>query len=118
MNSTTKQIFYWAPRILAILFSIFISLFALDVFDEGYNLWEALVGLLLHLIPTYLVVISLLIAWRWELLGAIVFIALATLYVLWGKGRQDLIAYYIVSGPLFLIGILFLFNWKFKKQLR
>lgn len=74
--------------------------------------------MLLNLVPMYLVIIALAIAWRWEQFGAILFIALAVLYVVWGWGRQHLIAYFIISGPLILVGVLFLFNWIYKAELR
>jgi hypothetical protein len=46
-KATAKQnplssILYWAPRLLGILFSLFVSIFALDVFGQGYGFWEPL----------------------------------------------------------------------------
>jgi len=51
MKKKTKKALYWAPRIIAILFIVFISLFALDVFIEGYGFWETIVALFMHLVP-------------------------------------------------------------------
>lgn len=115
---STKRVLFWTPRVLGILFAIFVSMFALDVFDQGYGLWQTILALLLNLVPMYLVVIGLVIAWRWELVGAILFIALAVLYGAWGWGRQPLVAYFFISGPLTLVGVLFLFNWIYRAQLR
>ena len=117
-NMSTKRVLFWTPRVLGILFAIFVSMFALDVFDQGYGLWQTILALLLNLVPMYLVVIGLVIAWRWELVGAILFIALAVLYGAWGWGRQPLVAYFFISGPLTLVGVLFLFNWIYRAQLR
>ncbi len=58
-----NKILYWTPRVLGILFAVFISIFALDVFGE-YGFPEVLVALFMHLIPTFLVVGVLLIAWK------------------------------------------------------
>jgi len=33
MNALLKRLFFWSPRILCILFAVFLSLFALDVFN-------------------------------------------------------------------------------------
>ena len=118
MNTSTKRVLFWTPRVLGILFAMFISLFALDVFDEGYGFWEAILALLIHLVPTYLVVIALVIAWRWEWIGAILFSALAAIYVVSTWGRFPWGAYLSISGPLILIGVLFLFNWIYRAQLR
>ena len=51
-----ERLLYWVPRILCILFAAFISLFALDVFGEGYGFWHSVLTLMVHLIPTYIVV--------------------------------------------------------------
>jgi hypothetical protein len=77
MNASTKRVIFWAPRVLCILFAMFLSMFALDEFNEGYGFGETILALLIHLFPTFIVAISLVIAWRWEWVGAILFIALA-----------------------------------------
>jgi len=118
MNTCTKRVFFWTPRVLCILFAMFLSLFALDVFSEGYGFWETILALLIHLVPVYIVVIVLVIAWRREWVGAILFIALAVFYLAWSWGRFHWSAYLGISGPLVLIGVLFLFNWIYRAQLR
>ncbi|MGQ0603506.1 MAG: DUF7670 domain-containing protein [Anaerolineales bacterium] len=62
MTSPMEKLLFWIPRILTILFAGFVSLFALDVFVEGYGFWETLLALLMHLIPTGLILLSLAIA--------------------------------------------------------
>ncbi len=118
MNTNIKRILFWTPRILCILFAMFLSLFALDVFSEGYGFWQTIGALLLHLVPIYIVVIVLVIAWRWEWVGAILFIALALFYPVASWGRFHWSAYLAISGPLVLIGVLFLLNWIYRAQLR
>ena len=71
-----NKFLYWAPRILSILLAVFISLFALDVFSEGYPFWEAILALVIHLVPTYLVIIATVIAWKWEIIGGSIFSAI------------------------------------------
>ena len=113
MTMITKRLLFWSPRVLCIIFAIFLSLFALDVFNEGYNFGETILALLIHLIPTYLVVISLAIAWRWEWVGSILFIALALVYLASSGGGS-----WVIFGPLFLIAILFLVNWMYRARLK
>ncbi|MFN2108649.1 MAG: hypothetical protein ACK2UI_03220 [Anaerolineae bacterium] len=117
MNANMKHVLFWAPRILCILFAMFLSLFALDVF-EGGGFWETLLALLIHLVPVYIVIIVLVVAWRWEWVGAILFIALAVFYVVSTWGRLHWSAYVMISGSLALIGVLFLLNWIYRAQLR
>jgi len=118
MNPSTKRVLFWTPRVLCILYAIFLSLFALDVFGEGYGFWEAVLALLIHLVPTYIVVIVLVVAWRWEWVGTILFSALAVFYVVWTWGRFPFVTYLVISGPLVLLAVLFLFNWTYRAQLR
>ena len=118
MNQTVKNILFWSPRILGILIAIFISLFALDVFGEGYGFWETMVALAMHLIPTAIILIVLGVAWRWERFGGILFISLGVLYItmFWDPSRMP--AYLMISAPLFLVGVLFLLNGFYRNDVR
>jgi len=55
--------------ILGFLFAVFVSLFALDVFDVGYSFWETVFALGMHLIPTGILLVALILSWRWSGLG-------------------------------------------------
>ena len=118
MKSPLKQCLVWTPRILGMLFAVFLSLFALDVFGEGHGFWKTILALLIHLVPTGLVLIALAIAWRWEWLGGLLFIGLGALYLVMAAGRFHWSAYVVIAGPLFLVGVLFLVNWRFEATLR
>lgn len=118
MRAPVKRLLYWTPRILCILFAAFLSLFALDVFGEGYTFWETVVALLMDLIPTGIVLIVLAIAWRWEWVGAVLFLALGAWYLVTAWGHFHWSAYLMISGPLFLVGVLFLINWLYRAELR
>jgi hypothetical protein len=118
LNKTIKHVLFWSPRALCILFALFLSLFALDIFSEDAGVWEKILGLLIHLVPVYIVIIVLVIAWRWEWVGTIAFIGLALFYLFQVWGREHWSAYLFISGPLTLIGVLFLVNWIYRAQLR
>jgi hypothetical protein len=108
MAKRSKGWLFWTPRVLGILFAFFISIFALDVIGVGYGFWETIVALFMHLVPTFLVVIALVIAWRWERVGGVLFLLLGVFYIVMVYPRVDLISYLLIAGPLFLVGILFL----------
>ncbi len=118
MSYVMKRFLFCTPRALCILFAVFISLFALDVFSEGYGFWETIAALAMHLVPTALVLIALAIAWRWEWVGALLFIGLGVWYIVMAWGRMPWDVYVIISGPLFLVGLLFLINWRYRDELR
>jgi hypothetical protein len=97
---------------------LFISIFALDVFGEGTGFWQTVFALFLHLIPTFIIIVTLVLAWRWEWIGAVVYSALGVLYIVMLFGRFPLSVYFVIAGPLFCVGILFLLNWMYRKKLK
>ncbi|MGL2964422.1 DUF7670 domain-containing protein [Flavobacterium sp. RSB2_4_14] len=109
-HNTTKVT--WLARVLSICFALFVSIFALDVFEENLEFWDKALAFLVHLTPTYLVLLVLFIAWYKELLGAIIYSILGILYIIIAWGRFDWTAYLFISGPLFCIGTLFFISWK------
>jgi hypothetical protein len=112
-----KQWLFWTPRVLGILFTAFLSVFALDVFGEGYGFWETMLALVMHLVPTMIVLTALVIAWRWEALGGILLIALGVWYLTsWPHFHWS--AYLVIAGPLILTGGLFLADWAYRARLR
>ncbi len=112
-----KRVLFWSPRIFAVLFALFISVFALDVFSESRGFWWAVLALQVHLIPVGILLIVLLLAWRWEWIGAVLFPALALLYLVLAAGRFPWVTYAVVSGPLLAIGALFLADWLYRRRL-
>ena len=116
-----NKFLYWTPRILSILLILFLALFSLDVFGNGYSFWETIAGLLIHNIPVFILTILLIISWKHELVGAITFILAGLLYIISTLTR---VPWYlavswsmIIAGPAFLIGILFFINYK-KKNIK
>jgi hypothetical protein len=118
MSDGTKKLLYWTPRVLCIAFALFLSIFALDVFDAGYSFGETIVALFMHLIPVYMVIAALVIAWRWEWTGGVLFTALGLFYIYMTWNRAPLLAYVFISGPAFLLAALFLANWFYRADLR
>jgi hypothetical protein len=105
MNINMRQAIHWAPRILCIGFALFISVFALDVFSEGYAVGELLIALFMHLIPTMVVLAVLAFAWRRPQQGGALFVAAALLWLVTSRGEA-----WIISGPLLVVGLLFLLD--------
>ena len=119
MTTTAKRWLFWTPRVLCMLLAAFFALFALDVFDESHGFWETALALLMHLLPsTILVIIVLIVSWRREWIGGVLFNALAVLYIVLFWGRFPWFTYAAISGPLFVVGILFLINWFYRAELR
>jgi hypothetical protein len=117
MAITTARLLLWSPRIVGILVSLFIGMFALDAFSEGKPFFQALPDFLIHLIPALVLLALVVASFRWEWIGGVAFIGLAVLYaVTMSKGRVDWML--TISGPLLLVGALFLWSWFQQGKLR
>jgi hypothetical protein len=92
-----KFIFLHLPRVLSILTIIFISIFTLDVFQEPN--WP--VSLLIHLIPSFILIIITITAWKNVFLGSILFFITAIFSIFFFSSI-------IIAAPTFIIGFLFL----------
>lgn len=105
-----RSLLHWAPRILALVFTVWIASFALDVFGEhsGFRLAEAL-GM--HLLPAAVLLAASLLGWRWSAAGTAAFLLLAAAYVGLVGFARPWGWYAFVSGPALLVGLLFLADW-------
>lgn len=110
-----KRFLYWLPRALGIAFILFISLFALDVFSAEEPLSYQMLAFLIHMIPSFILIAILLVAWKWQLIGGILYIIAGLIYLIF-TGGMPLMVYTVICGPVFLIGILFISNHILEKK--
>src|SRR4030042_656466 len=124
MEKKINKFIYWTPRILSIIFICFLALMSLDVIATELSFWQIVVGLLIHNIPVFILLIVLLISWRHEIVGGVVFILAGILYIvilliniLRNPSEWYMLFWALqISGPAFLIGILFIVNWIKKRD--
>jgi hypothetical protein len=111
------RLIYWLPRIICILAISFVSIFALDAFDPNLTIWQQLQGFAMHLIPSFILLIILLIAWKWELVGGIIFLIIGIglspfIYIhnyrMNGSVSMSLWVITMITFPFILVGILFI----------
>jgi len=113
-NKGPKRLLFWAPRVLSILFAVFVGLFALDVFSERYGFWKTILALLIHLLPSGIILGILAISWLWEWAAGGLFLGLAALYIYSARAHWDWCL--VIGGPLILVGALFLIDWRVRAQ--
>jgi hypothetical protein len=95
-------------------------IFSLDIFDLKLTILETVVGLFVHNLPALFLLVILIISWKYEIIGGIIFNLIGLAYILilvinFGF-KWDMLSWsLIISAPAFLIGILFIINW-FKKR--
>jgi len=119
------RVIHWLPRVICILAILFISLFAADAFEPGRTIWQQLGAFFIHLIPSFILLAFLIIAWKWEKIGGIIFIVL-------GLGLSPLIFQHnynmnhsigmslgiilVITFPFVIVGILFIASHFMKKK--
>jgi hypothetical protein len=119
-----NRFIFWTPRILIILFILFLALFSFDIFGNDYTFWETVVGLFMHNLPSLALLVILIISWKHELVGAISFGFLGVLGILGtiiamlntpeGSIFNPIL---IITGIVTLLaGILFFVGWKQKTR--
>ena len=119
------KIFYWLPRVICILAILFVSLFAGDAFAPGLTIWQQLGSFIIHLIPSFILLAFLVVAWKWEYIGGIIFIII-------GLGLSPLVFIHnyrmnhsilmslwvilLITIPFVIVGILFVVSHFLQKR--
>jgi len=104
-----NKVLFWTPRSLGILAILFMMMFSLDCFEMGGK--DALICLMMHNIPAFIVFLVLLIAWKWELAGGILFIIASIAGSIYFDGFGSNPGVLPVMAPFLLTGILFLVHY-------
>ncbi len=123
---TSTKILQWTPRILCILGILFVSLFALDSFSPDRTFFQNIGAFLMHLIPSFVLLTVLLVAWKWGNVGGIILIIVGIVFsifvfninynqrhfTLW----QSIINVSILCLPFILSGALFIISYIRKQK--
>ncbi|OGB62348.1 MAG: hypothetical protein A2Y94_11380 [Caldithrix sp. RBG_13_44_9] len=122
---TSIRVFHWLPRIICILAILFVSLFAADAFAPGLTIWQQLGAFFIHLIPSFILLALLIVSWKWEFIGGIIFTVI-------GLGLSPLVfminykmnhsiwmslgIILMITIPFVVVGILFIMSHNKKKK--
>jgi len=99
-------------------------MFAADAFEPGLTIWQQLGAFVMHLIPSFILLGILILAWYKELIGGITFIIIGLVFTplifnmnykmnesIW----MSLGIIMSITFPFILVGILFIVSHKLKK---
>jgi hypothetical protein len=116
VNPRLSKIIHWAPRLASILIIFFISLFSLDVFDMEASPLELLGGFLIHNIPSIVLLVLLIFAWKRPALGFVAFLVAGALFaIFFVRGIYALPNLLLFVFPILLVAGLFYVDWKWLK---
>lgn len=122
---TKVRIFHWLPRIICIISILFISIFALDSFSGELTIWRQLGDFIMHLIPSFILLAILIIAWKREYIGGILFtligVMLSPYVFVLNYNRNHSVSMSLgivlmITFPLIVVGILFIVSHFIKKK--
>lgn len=121
---SSLQVLHWTPRVICILAILFVSLFALDAFRPGLPLGKQIIDFLMHMIPSFVLTILLIIAWKWELIGGIILGAIGLVFspIIYTHNYNmnhsvvmSLTVIAMITFPFVVVGVLFVVS-HFKKR--
>ena len=124
---TKIKIFHWVPRILCILAILFIELFALDAFDPALTIGQQLFAFLMHSIPALVLTGILILSWKKELAGGIIFLIIGAgfspLIYLKNYAMNDsvwisLSIVLAICFPFIITGLLFIVSRNLKRKVK
>jgi hypothetical protein len=119
------RLFHWSPRIVCILAILFISIFAADSFAPGLTIWQQIGAFFIHLIPSIILLSLLIVAWKWEFIGAIIFMVIGLglspfifmhNYSMNHSVGMSSIIILTITFPFVVVGILFIISHYIKKK--
>jgi len=119
------KVFHWLPRIICILAILFVSLFAADAFSPELTIWQQLGAFIFHLIPSFILLAFLIVAWKWEYIGGIIFIiiglGLSPFVFVHNYKMNDSIWMSLgiilsITIPFVIVGVLFIVSYFLKKK--
>ena len=104
------KILQWFTRILAITSILFIMIFSFDVFTGDESPAKKVIGFVMHNIPTFILIVFLIIAWKREIAGGALFImAFVVLAVFFSSFTVNRASLPVIT-PLLITGVAFIIH--------
>lgn len=122
--TNSLKLLYWTPRVICILAILFVSLFALDAFNPALPIGKQILDFLMHMLPSFVLTVLLIIAWKWELIGGIILGMIGIVfspiifmhnYNMNHSVVMSLTVIAMITFPFILVGVLFVIS-HFKKK--
>jgi hypothetical protein len=113
ISSTNKWLL--AATSTGILYAFALLVFAADVFSKAQSVSQTFIDLVLHCIPTVIVLLLVVIAHQRPLMGSIIFAVNGIVYIITGWANLHWTAHVLIAGPLLVLSALYITAWKSSK---
>ena len=122
-----QKILRWTPRVLCIIAILFVSMFSFDAISPERTFWQNIGSLIMHLLPSFIMIAFLVVAWYWELTGGILIalvglVATPFIYNLnlqrTGSVGTTLGVVLMITVPFIIIGALFIISYFLNRKQR
>ena len=110
MKVSRDVVITWAPRIFGLGLCAFLGVISLDSMGRGPDVMETAVAMTMGFIPAAIILVTVIVAWNHELIGAIVFAALAIFYIVTSIGHLSWIL--VIGTPLVIAAVLYFIKWR------
>lgn len=111
ISEKNLKYYYWIPRFTGLVFVLFLSSLAFDSITGYKSFYLMINSALAKLVPSLVLAIMLIIAWKEELLGGILFMLLFLVLFALIVSESPLLSDLIFYGPIFIIGLFFLIDY-------
>jgi hypothetical protein len=101
-------------------------MFSLDAFEAGKSIWQQLGAFFIHMIPSFILLGFLLLAWKRELIGGIIFTLIGIImspfifqhnYIVNHFSVEQCIGIILmITFPFIVVGVLFIISHFIKKK--
>lgn len=121
----STRVLHWLPRIICIMGILFISMFSIDALNSELTIWQQILSLSMNLIPSFVLILLLLLSWKRELIGGIIFMIIGLgfspiIFIHNFKMNQSiwmsLGVISVITIPFAIVGVLFIVSHYRKKK--
>ncbi len=106
-----KNKLIWIPRILTIVYALFLMLFSFDAFSGDSSLMLKILGFLIHNLPTVALILIIILTWKRTLIAGMLYLVAGLIFTIYFKTwQQGLMVFGFISLPLFIVGTMFIIS--------
>ena len=116
-----SMVLFWSSKIIGFVLLTLLLMLSFDVFDLEESAFAIFLAFLIHNIPFFILLVAYIIAWKKELIGAVIFFIATTLFIIFlgvNGGFEMIKSAFILIFLSYLTSLLHFFSWRIKNKRR